>query len=214
MRDWFAAEVKDLVERTKKAVDEARLKELTGGAAAEEEVKPKKPRKGKQRKVEESEDDELPKAAPSKITPPGQEDLGELEARLGRLKDKERELTGQMDGGRKVDMKKTLIVEFSIENVQVRPSPFHPPGRSPQLADHFILILAACRSSSVASIGRRGSRGRSASATTSRMDRARGSRTSAGGRRMHQRRSRRRHRNRQRTPRRSDSATSSVASGR
>lgn len=124
MRDWFAAEVKDLVERTKKAVDEVRLKELTGAGAAEEEAKPKKPRKGKQRKVEESEDDELPKAAASKLTPPGQEDLGELEARLGRLKDKERELTGQMDGGRKVEMKKTLIVEFSIENVQVRPSPF------------------------------------------------------------------------------------------
>ena len=120
MRDWFAAEVKDLVERTKKSVDEARLKELTGVGATEEEAKPKKPRKGKQRKVEESEDDELPKAAPSKITPPGQEDLGELEARLGRLKDKERELTCQMDGGRKVEMKKTLIVEFSIENVQVR----------------------------------------------------------------------------------------------
>lgn len=120
MRDWFAGEVKDLTERTKKAVDEARLKELTGGSTLVEEEKKKKPRKGKQRKIEESEDDELPKAAPSKITPPGEEDLQELEARLGRLRDKERELQGQIDHGKGVEMKKTLIVEFSIENVQVR----------------------------------------------------------------------------------------------
>lgn len=120
MRDWFAGEVKDLTERTKKAVDEARLKELTGGSAPVEEEKKKKPRKGKQRKIEESEDDELPKVAPSKVTPPGEEDLQELEARLGRLRDKERELQGQIDHGKSVEMKKTLIVEFSIENVQVR----------------------------------------------------------------------------------------------
>lgn len=134
MREWWTVELDELVERTKVQLDEARLEELkiASGEIAppvkEEDAGPmneKKKKKGKAKAEEEAAD----------LGEVGQEkkkkeklETTELETRLRRLTEKAKELKELIEAGRELVMKKTLIVEFSIENVQVRPTSFclHP----------------------------------------------------------------------------------------
>ena len=123
MRDWWTVELTELIERTRASVDEGRLEEikraggLGEGAVVEEEkieVLSKKAKAKAKAKAEAEEDGEEGPKKKEKA------ELSELESRLKRLTDKEKELKELIEAGREVVMKKTLIVEFSIENVQVR----------------------------------------------------------------------------------------------
>jgi len=99
---------------------------LGEGAVVEEEkieVLSKKAKAKAKAKAEAEEDGEEGPKKKEKV------ELSELESRLKRLTDKEKELKELIEAGREVVMKKTLIVEFSIENVQVRSSLFCPFGR-------------------------------------------------------------------------------------
>ncbi|CED82368.1 Nucleolar protein fibrillarin NOP77 (RRM superfamily) [Phaffia rhodozyma] len=134
MREWWAVEVGDLIERTKKLVDEARLAELTAVAAPEPIRSHGPKKKGKGRADAEAsdidEEDMILEETSAKAVAGkkggkdgkqagGPVDLGELELRLMKLREKESELKEQIASGRSVVMKKTLIIEFSIENIQV-----------------------------------------------------------------------------------------------
>lgn len=90
LADWWRVEMGDVLERTKGLLDKARLKG-DGGVKAEEE-------KGKEGKVG------------------GEESVEELEGRLKRLESRLAEDPNR-EGGMRAG--KTLMIEFSIENIQV-----------------------------------------------------------------------------------------------
>lgn len=122
MREWFNVELGELVERTKSQLDEARLEELKETSSLEVSApSAKKQRKGKggatNNDDEDADDGEHPQPKKKERV-----ESSELEIRLKRLQEKVKELTQAIEAGRNVVMKKTLIIEFSIENVQVRPS--------------------------------------------------------------------------------------------
>jgi nucleolar protein 4 len=129
MREWWTVELAEVIERTKGELDEARLAELkiaSGEIPAPKEpedegpMNEKKKKKGKAKAEAEEAEKDGEVGEKKKSQKKEKVELAELETRLRRLTEKAKELKELMDAGREVVMKKTLIVEFSIENVQVR----------------------------------------------------------------------------------------------
>lgn len=127
MREWWVVELTELIARTRESVDEGRLEEIKkaggmgeGAIEAVDEEPVVLSKKAKQKLKEKKEAEEDGEEGPKKKV---KVELSELESRLKRLTEKERELKELIEAGRKVEMKKTLIIEFSIENIQVSPPP-------------------------------------------------------------------------------------------
>lgn len=119
MAEWWLVELGDVLERAKKLLEQKRGKQTSSDKG---DTAP-----GEDAHVESDDDeDESKEAKPTQAKAGGGtgESLEELEARVRKLESRVKE-GGERDGGMRGG--KTLLIEFSVENVQVRDCCIPPP---------------------------------------------------------------------------------------